>query len=173
MGESEYRMFNGKRGQSIILDLFTALFVFLIVFIAIILLFNFYSNRLRDEIFRGELRDKAFMLGEIILSTGKPVDWTASNVEIIGLTTHDRHITQARFNELKDNIAYADAKDLFGLGGFDFYLRLLEIDGEIIGEYGNDIDLRGKEVVSLRRIVFYEGQAARLDVRVWRAPIIG
>jgi len=157
-----------KKGQAVIIDLFIALSILTIVFITVILLFNFYSIRLQKEVFREELRDKAFVLTELLLSQGKPVDWDSSNVEIIGLTRYDRHITKERFDELKNNIPYTDAKSLFGLGGIDFYLRLIEVDGVFIGEYGNDEDLSGKEVIALRRIVFYENVATKMEIRVWR-----
>lgn len=160
-----------KKAQIAIIDLFTALSVFIILILTIIVLFNFYTIRLQENIFREELRDKAFMLGEILLSTGKPVDWDYSTVEIIGLARYDRHIQEERFNEFKDNITYVDAKGLLGLGGFDFYVRLTELDGNFIGDYGNDISLEKQEVVALRRIIFYEDEPARMEVRVWRTQI--
>lgn len=159
-------MFKHKRGQATVIDLLTAVFIFFIIFITIIILFDVYSTRLQKDVLREELQDKAFMLTEILLSNGIPADWNSENVQSIGLSTHDKHITEKRFDELKE-ISYEQAKGLFGLSGMDFYIRILEANDDFLGEYGNETET-AKDIVSLRRIIFYENQAAQLEIRIWR-----
>lgn len=154
-----------KKSQSTIMDLLTAVFVFFAVFILIIVLFSTYSARLEKDILREELKDKAFMLSDILLSNGIPADWNSENVQLIGLAIYDKHITESRFDELNE-IPYENTRELLGLSGFDFYIRLIETNGNLIREYGSEAT--AKEVVALRRIIFYENSPAQLEVRVWR-----
>ena len=135
------------------------------IFITIIVLFNVYSTRLQKDILREELQDKAFMLSEILLSNGIPADWNSENVKVIGLVTHDGHVTEKRFDEFKE-ISYENAKKIFGLAGFDFYIRIID-SNELLQEYGTEQET-AEEIVSLHRIIFYENQAAQLEVRIWR-----
>ena len=114
---------------------------------------------------REELKDKTFMLSDILLSNGIPADWNSENVELIGLSIYDKHITKKRLDELS-KISYMDAKNIMGLKGFDFYIRLIEPNGNLLREYGSEDE--AKEIVALRRIVFYENSPAQLEVKVWR-----
>lgn len=160
-----------KKGMSMVLDLFIALTIFILVLITIMLLFNFYSNRLQEQVFREDFRDKASMLAEILLSEGDPVNWESTNVEVIGLTNANGQISQSKWDEL-ELVGYDQAKSKFGLAAEDFVIRIGVIEGEFIGTYGlADADLVDKEVVAFNRITSYENQAARLEVKVWRTPI--
>ena len=155
-----------KKAQATMMDLLLGAFIFFIIFITLILLFNFYSNKLNDRISQQELEDKAFMLTELLLSQGKPAGWNKDNFEIIGLATYDKHITSSRFSELQ-KIPYDTAKHSFGLEGYDFYIRIT--NDEIVEEYGSDIDLAGKNVISLHRLIFYDNSASQIELRVWKS----
>ena len=166
MNMDKYR--KDKKGQTQIIDLMIAFSIFFIALIAIFGYFNFYSARLQENIFGEDLHEKAFMFTEIILSDGKPENWNYSNVQIIGLTKYDRHIEARKFDTLRNSVTYTNARNLSGLSGFEFLINLTKFDGSPIGSYGSAEDLSGKEVISLRRVVFYGNDTARLEVKVWR-----
>ena len=163
---------NGKKkerkGQAIVADLFIAVSVFFIIFLLITMLFNFYTSRLNAAVARDELQNKAFQLTEILLSEGKPFNWTAGTYTLPGLAVYEKHITSERLEQLKA-IQLNNFKDKLGLEGFDFYIRIIKLPNEFLDDYGSNVDLRGKEVISLNRIVIYNNAAARLEVYVWRS----
>ena len=158
----------GKGGQSQVIDMMIAFSILFVALIAIFFFFNFYSARLQENIFREDLHEKAFTFTDILLSEGKPKDWNYSNVQIIGLAKYEGHIEQRKFDALRNNIPYEVAKNLSGLNGFEFYINITKFDGSPIGGYGSTKNISGKEVISLRRVLFYEKDNARFEVRVWR-----
>ena len=157
-----------KRGQSQVIDMMIAFSILFVALIAIFSFFSFYSARLQENIAREDLHEKAFTFTDILLSEGKPKDWNYSNVQIMGLERHQGYIEPGKFNALRFYVDYEKAKNLSGLNGFQFYINLTKFDGSAIGGYGSVENVSGKEVISLRRVLFYGMDNARLEVRIWR-----
>lgn len=169
-----------RKGQALASD-FTisiALFLFLIVGCAIV--WNTTAGkyaRFRDNQF---MQEKIFSVSDTLVRTpGYPPEWNGANVKLIGLSEGESHmLNKSKLLEFK-NVDYSTAKNMWGLGGYEYYAKFTDSDGDLISldgsalEYGNSSFLSGKkDLVPLKRLVLINESGnitrAALTFVIWR-----
>lgn len=154
-----------SKAQIALTDLFVALFIFSILIIFITLTWNRYNLRLTGGLETEEMMIKAFQVTDVLVeSSGSPSDWNSTNVETIGLASHDRILSTTKVNKFI-NLPLNQTKTIFKIKTYDFYFSLTPIGGEII-TYGNIP--AGKKHIVAKRYVIYENGPAILQFTLWR-----
>jgi hypothetical protein len=131
-----------SRGQLFTGDLSIATLVFLIVLAS---LFFLWSSSTEDIENSTKLRDLKRMSSDVaeqlIRTTGVPEDWQPSTVRVMGLSDNSRTINGTKllyFIGMMDSNGseYESNKYLLGLGQYDFFLNITDIDGDPVN-YSN------------------------------------
>ncbi len=152
-----------------------------VVFLATISMVFFLWNTTNEDISRAEsLRDMQKISSEsieqLIRTPGIPQDWAQDNVRVPGLATEDRHINiskAAYFIELMNSTNYADNKGLLGLGAYDFYMNVTDIDGNLVTVGGvnftaGQLPLGELEKLNNLRTAILNETIVRFNFIIWR-----
>ena len=111
-----------------------------------------------DDVSYNEMRIYSQQAMDSMLKTnGYPIDWDASNVEIIGLSERPNIIDSEKVSQLL-LLDYDIAQDLLALGKYDFNLMIDSVDNSKDFSYGVSIP-NDKEVIVIERVVYYGGEA--------------
>ncbi|MDO8647382.1 MAG: hypothetical protein Q7R70_03130 [Candidatus Diapherotrites archaeon] len=159
-----------SKGQSIFLDLAFGVFLFLLLFAFIYSQWQTNISVASQESDFEELSSRALMsCDSLVSSAGTPANWfllsSADDINTIGIARKKRSLDDrklSRFLSLDYNVSQQKLK----LSGFDFYFHLFNSNG-IDFNYGVSPD-SNKVVVSLRRIVDYQGVESIVDCSVYR-----
>ena len=158
-----------NKAQAVITDLFIALFIFLLLVSTIIFIWNRYSTRFNEDLEYKDMQLKALEISDLLIKTqGYPENWELdpSSVDILGLASSDRVLSEEKINALILNITYQNATMFLGLPTYDFYLRLSYLNGTMIQDYG--LSSTSELSVSVKRIVSYKNEKVIFETRIWK-----
>jgi hypothetical protein len=148
-----------KRGQISSIDVLVGiiLFIFVLVTLRGVWLSNLESGY--SQIHSVETQLLATQAIDVLLKTpGYPIDWSSSNVEVLGLADKPLVLNEAKVSEFI-SMSYEDSKSLLGLGSYEYRIDFNN-NGTIFSK-GPVIDSIGR-IVSMKRVVWYNG--GRTDV---------
>lgn len=160
-------MKSNKKSQAITTDLMLAMFIFIVLLAAIMMIWNKYAAAINKQTEYEEAQLMAYRISDLFVKTkGKPSDWekNASNVIVIGLADSDRTISAAKVNAFL-NMSYNDSKKILKIPYYDFSFRINDMQGNnLTNTYGqiNETDF----IISLRRHVFYENEKAIMEFKL-------
>lgn len=154
-------MKNKKKAQAWYVDYIIS---FLIFMIAIFIFLNYYNPTQKENnlIFQSEI------LSDTFLSEGIPYNWYEEEIIKIGLITNGS-IDQKKLNQL-NSIDYNEAIKYIPITS-NFIVSIYNSSEEIFSygypEYNMSSKINSKEIVTLKRIVIYNGKLINLEVKVW------
>lgn len=160
-------MKNTKKGQAWGLDLIVAS----ILFLGGIIFFYTYSLNLSNEsedIF-SKLAYDGNTMSEALLSEGSPQNWNLTNVEKIGLLSHDKiNETKLEMFYQLSVTDYQKTKSFFNIK-YNYYLffqknmtiNSLEIEG--IGSFPT----APKNLIKITRLTIYKNKPDTLNIHIW------
>ena len=155
------------RGQLASYDVLVAILIFLMMFIVLrqIAINNITSTT--NELTYNEMKGYSQQAFDSLLKTkGVPLNWTSANVELIGLSQKPYFIERDKLLELS-LVDYNLAKQKLALNKYDFFLEIDSSNDLIDFNYGVEPNT-SSEVISLDRIVFYEGDEANATIKVFK-----
>ncbi|MBW2985450.1 hypothetical protein KY313_02230 [Candidatus Woesearchaeota archaeon] len=164
--------FGNKKSQSVVIDLFIALFVFILIMSIITIMWNRYNLDLNQKITQKDMWLKAYHITDLLVeSQGNPIDWeinisnisyVRNHVSSIGLVNLDRQLSLDKveaFKILSNSTNYNITRELLNIEGFEFYFTLFHSSG-LIFESGNSPifygDLISGRTTTIRRYVSFE-----------------
>ncbi len=160
-----------KKGQTLTTDYVVSLSIFAVVLIASISLWNVAESKKTWSFDIDRMQKKAMIAADTLVKTsGVPNGWTNESIEEIGISSKDHVINGTLFDNLL-TVNYADARSLFGLETYEFYINITNQTGGQIASYGN-APQNAEDLALIRRIAFFENDStlvrAILSFYVWR-----
>jgi len=137
-------MIQHKKGQTIIIDLFIAISIFVLLIGAT------------------DLQVKAFQVTDLLVkSTGNPGAWenNISSAAVIGLAESDRVLDRNKV-EAFANISHNEGVKLLNLGDYNYYFEIKDVNG---GNLPN-----GDVKFNVERYVSYEGSDEIFKFTLWK-----
>lgn len=161
-------------------EVLVAYFIFSLTVILILFLWNVATTEIRNSERLYALEEKANDLGEKLIKTrGIPENWTKDDVLAIGLSTEEARILDPRkvkeFVELM-NESYEEKSHLLGLGKYEFFFNLTDIDGnqikiENVSCFTGRIPEDEIEKLTVRRTGLLNGSIVRITLTVWLGEV--
>ena len=150
------------KAQAAVIDLFIALFLFMIMLSTTIYTWNLYITRLNEDRENTEIIMKAFQATEaLVKNEGIPANWNLTNVNLAGLG-----IDRILFSDKVDlffNLSEDKIKDIFKIQLYDFNITLKYINGTKIKEKNN---LEGEKYNNVKRYALYKNEPAILEFKI-------
>ncbi len=162
---------------------------YFIFFLTLVIVFFMWTTTIQ-EIKNSEkfyaMEETVLDLGESLVKTpGHPINWTDETVSSIGLTeTNEPRILNGR--KVSDfvrimNSSYEDRANLLGIGKYDFYFNLTDINGTTL-EICNTSCATGKkpylpvEMITITRTALMNQTIVKMFLTVWygepKAPMV-
>lgn len=163
-----------KKGQLVTIDFVGSVAIYVFVFIGIIVFWNIYSLRF-DAILGGkEMAFKAVKITDLLVENlGVPTDWNETNVAVVGLVSNDRKLDVDKLSAFK-NVTYSEIKELFNIELFDFYFRIVDLNGALVNANGQFMEIGNlpggnkESIIKIRRLVLYGSQKVILEFSMWK-----
>jgi hypothetical protein len=151
------------------------------VFLSALSLAFFLWNSITEDINRAEnLRELEKLASEtveqLIRTPGIPRDWNYYTVEVPGLASSDRIINRTKaliFIELMNSTHYSSNVHKMGLGRYDFYLNVTDLQDDVI-QIGGMGFTTGKEPfdetesIAMFRTAIFNESIVRVNFIIWR-----
>lgn len=156
-----------RKGQIGSIDLFIAIFIFLLLLSVLIGMWNLYSTRLSEGVEYEKMRLLAFHISDVFVKTqGYPTGWENSplSAEAIGLASSDRVLSTAKTNAFAA-MNYSSAKQKIKAIGYDFKFRVKDLSNNVLLESGANIT--GDTAIAVERYVEYENEKAIMEFAIW------
>lgn len=169
--------YKNKRGQVAVLDLFIAAVVFGILVTTIMLTWNEYNIRIEKHIDYNDLTIKAFHITDLLTQyPGKPTAWEKPRpfisplekkppITTIGLAYEEGIIDEYKLSEFL-NMSYNETRDVFNIKLYDYYFKMIKIDGSDFNPKIEKGVLKNKTIVSIRRLVLYNNDESILQFQL-------
>jgi len=159
-------------GQLTSLDFIMSLVVFILLITTIIAFWSNYTLRFDANLKQKELVLKAITITDLFIENqGIPTNWTKDNVQVVGLVDYDRELDASKLSSFLD-IGYDQAKDYLNIKAFDFYFRVVDLNGALIKAQGNTVELGNQSIgagsiIKIRRFALYGQQKVILEFSIW------
>jgi len=154
------------KAQIVIMDLFFAVFLFIVLLVSFFVRWNVYQLRFSDALMRNEVELYTLQLADQLLkSPGVPENWEDFNStpDLIGLSSKSIIISDKKLEAFK-NLGYANIVNSTNVGLYNFYFLLVK-DNVSIVEIGN---YSSGQAVNLRRNVIYKDGVANVEISLWK-----
>lgn len=160
------------KGQTQMIDLMFAVFIFLLLFATLALAWNnSYTKSLAEQDFF-EMQSKCLELSSFLLKDkGTPIDWqnqNLSDVVTFGLASKDRVVETNKLSALQtfSDVNYLRVRELLGVAPYDFYFELTILGNPLPETSFGLSPAADSEVASIRRIVEYNGGEALVVIKL-------
>jgi|SRR3989338_2856294 len=160
-----YNMHNTQRAQAAVADLFIGIFLFLIVFAAMMAMWNTSAARLSDDVAYREMQQHAFQIADFLVKhPGIPGQWKADNVTIAGLG-RDRELDAAKV-ALFLNLSEQQVLGMYRIQSYNYSWQLESAAGAVLTARG--FPSQGNQSVSVTRVVMYNETPAIMRLTLWQ-----
>ena len=167
-----------KKGQAFSTEFLLAYLIFSLVLILAFYLWNTTTADIIESKNRYEIEDRAVDSAEKLLRTrGIPADWSLSDVESIGLADESRILNPGKVLNFiilmnSSNSNYENNRWLLGIGKYDFYFNLTDINGTTM-VINDTLCATGKKAVNetsmitVQRTGLLENEITTIKITVW------
>ena len=163
-----------RKGQLSSLDFIGSVVVFVLLLTGIIFFWNIYTLRFNAQLERDALTFQLVKISDLLVEhPGIPTHWNETNVEVIGLVSSDRKLHADKLSAFM-NITYNKTKTLLNIDQYDFYFRIVDLNGAFIKANGQFIEKGAfpstteDSIITIRRIALYGTQKAVLELSAWK-----
>lgn len=152
---------SNRAGQVFSYDFIISAMVFLFFFSTFFFVWDYLNRQMAAQSELNDIQGRAALLSDVLVRTGGyPPNWTAGNVESIGLASEENVIDLGRLSALNAT-DYSAARDAMGLGQrYSLYLGLNDTGNNTLFAYGQYPSLP-KVVVPINRYVLYDNFTSR------------
>lgn len=163
-----------KKGQVAVLDLFIAAVIFGVLVTTIMLTWNEYNVRIEEHIDYNDLVIKAVHITDLLSQyPGKPTGWEGPRVFLpkrntittIGLASDEGIIDENKLDRFL-NLTYNETRDIFNIKSYDYFFKIIKVDGSNFSPSIEKGILTNKTIVSIRRLVIYKDDPAILQFQL-------
>ena len=145
-----------KRAQIITIDFVGSVVIFMLALIGLIVMWNIADIQFSTNNEQEELISKAIKVTDLFVeSQGIPTNWNETNVKVIGLVSSDRKVDSNKLTAFK-NMTYGQQRDLLNIKSYEFYFKLIDINGGLITidgrtmEIGNPIPNQERTITKIK-----------------------
>lgn len=154
---------SNKSGQLFSYDFIISATVFLFFFSTFFFVWDYLNRQIAWQSEMNDIQERAALLSDVLVRTrGYPENWTAANVETIGLATtgEENVIDPGRLFALNAT-NYSTARNVMGLGQkYGVYIALNDTANNTIFTYGQ-YPSSPNAVVPISRYVLYDNSTSR------------
>ena len=158
-----------KKSQSVVIDFFIAIFIFVIIVSITTLMWNRLSLELHDKVVQKDMLLKAYHITDTLIeSPGSPSNWESEiedlegiddRIKSIGLADSDRQLSLNKIYAFltlvdannQDN--YNMAKKILNIEGFDFYVKLYGVSFSFFEEGKSPNFYVADRTITIRRYI--------------------
>ena len=155
-----------SHGQVSSIDLMVASILFILIFISIRGIWVSNTQAAQESFFFSEMQLKSeAALDSLVKTQGYPEQWSASNVELIGLADKPLVLSETKVKNfvLMD---YNKALSLLALGNYDFNFSIVSSNPSDSVSFGRSVSANTFSV-GLKRVVNYKGVEASVFIKVF------
>lgn len=146
------------------MDLFTAMFIFIIILVVALTTWNKYTLKAGEKTEFYDMSVKAFQISDSLVKTrGYPENWTADNVKVLGLASNDRNLSLEKINSFT-SLNLNKSKEILHLYGYNFYFELKTSAQNIT--YG--MTPSGNKAISITRYALLNNEDATMRFSLWK-----
>ena len=164
------QMKQNKTGQLAILDLFMSGLMFAIIVSLVMFTWNDYNVKIDKQLDYNTNLIKAYHVSDLLVKyQGRPTAWqryeNVSNPAVtLGLAQGEGELNVEKVEFFINNLTYEYTKDKLGINSYEYYLRLLKLDGtNFTPPIEKGTTNTTEQTVTLRRYVLYNGEEAILE----------
>jgi len=168
-----------KKGQTSMIDMLIASFLFIGLVTLIMVTWTNYNNRLNERLVYDQIQIKAFQVSDLLVkSPGSPTNWeeNISSLKVIGLADTDRILSRNKINAFANNLTNETIKKTLNLEDYNFYFLLNDTTFGIppvkIYETGSKPNSTSTIAVNIRRYVILEtgifGMVREVQFILWQ-----
>jgi len=155
-----------SKGQVSSIDILVSTIIFILIFISLRGVWLENISEAENGFYFSELQLKSeTALDSLVKTEGYPSDWSISNVELIGLAEKPLVLSETKVSNLV-LMDYNTAKDLLGLGSYDFKFDIISENPVNNVSVGKTLDAN-VFVYSVKRTVVYKGGFADVTFKVF------
>ena len=160
------------KAQFFSIDLFVALAIFILVITLVMDLWS--SIRERKSSFE-QIASMQMLLhdlaDQLIRTKGDPSNWTAENVNSIGLVIEDRVLSQSKLLNFTE-MEYNKIRQIFGISS-EFYFRVTDLNDSTISINDKEIEqgrapINATDILSVERLALLNQTPVRVYLMLWR-----
>ncbi|MFH1722843.1 MAG: hypothetical protein ABH950_09605 [Candidatus Altiarchaeota archaeon] len=164
----------GDGGQQFATDFLVGVSIFTLLLSLTFFAWDKNMQKIKEKEVLDELLIQSNQAADILVKTqGLPENW--ENAAAMGLTVKsvglagdvDRVLSEDKVNAFVA-MDYNYSKEIMGLGNYDYYFGLYNLNNNVINETG--VSIEGQIRVQVRRVVTYKDAAAVVELSVWGAP---
>ena len=158
-----------RKAQAVTIDLFIALFIFLLLTIIIVSIWNSYNTRITEDVEYERMQLVAYQItNQLIKSQGIPTAWEKNPASLgeIGLATSDRKLSAEKVDAFV-NLPYNTVRNILNLENYGFIFKIKTLSNKVLKSL-SETPPEGKEAVGLERYVIYNDEKAILEFRIWK-----
>ncbi len=157
---------NRIRGQVSSIDVLVSAVIFVLVFVSLRGVWIQNIEEAENNFYFSELQLKSeSALDSLVKTEGYPINWTNSNVELIGLADKPLILSDSKVAYFA-SMDYNNAKYILGLGSYDFKMDILAENPADNISIGKALD-PDVFVYSVKRTVVYKGGFADVSFKVF------
>jgi hypothetical protein len=154
------------RGQVSSIDVLVSAVIFVLIFVSLRGVWIQNIGEAEGNFYFSELQLKSeSALDSLVKTQGFPLDWTISNVEIIGLADKPLVLSAAKVANFS-SMDYNTARNIIGLGSYDFRMDIIAESPADNISIGKTLDAN-VFVYSVKRTVVYKGGIADVSFKVF------
>ena len=158
-----------KKAQVAVLDLFIAAVIFGILVTMIMATWNNYNIKIDRQIEYSEMVIKAYHVSDLLSQyPGKLSAWEDYSLIqplTLGLASEQGIIDQGKLDAFLD-MDYDLTRDILNIKVYDYYFKLIHVNGSDFNPAINKGNETGDRVVSITRLVLYNGEEALLRFKL-------
>jgi hypothetical protein len=132
---------------------------------------DFTQNQVDDQYFLRDMESSAIHASDILVRIpGYPTNWNHTNFVSIGLANDENVLNMTKILEL-NKTDYESLKINLGISAYDFYLDVIDLDSNLIFEYGI-YPTDSSKIIPVKRYCLLDNMSERkivyLNLVVWK-----
>ncbi len=142
--------------------------VLVILITAGVMMWNSTINRSNESMIREDMEMFAVSISDqLIKSHGMPTDWEDDTTKIYSLgLAKENYVLDEKKVDIFVNMNYNQLKSLMGIGGYEFYFRLVYTNGTDIKTKGSS-PTANSQTINSKRVVMFKNEIVYMDLMVW------
>lgn len=161
-----------NKGQLISADFTPSLFLFLGILVGMLVTWDSVVSQIEDVNTRNDMERAALLASDsLVRGTGRPSNWSSSNVVVIGLSDGTPNVLNPDKAAALLTVNYNTSKELLGVP-YDFYIELNRTSGSVFTVGGNQTlygspPTNATNIIIVKRMIIMSGQTGTLTLKVW------
>lgn len=159
-----------KRGQLFSVDLVVTVIAFIVILAFLLSFWNLNVLRFSERKHSDELQLLSFQIIDVLIkSPGVPDNWenNLDGLSVIGLSSNSNILDSEKVNTFL-SLDYNLVKEKFNIERFDYQVKLLSINGNVLNTSGISPSEDLLEKIAINRIVMIRNETRLVQFNLWR-----